>query len=150
MNKILMILMIAVGISSIAFGQTKMSKDTNNSVEAQIIALEKAGWEAWKNKDAKWFQANLTDDALSVHMDGVADKTQTLKDIGNCEVKSFSLDNFKFVMIDKESALITFVGVQDAVCGGKTQPGSVRATSVYVKRGGRWQNVFYTEIPVTQ
>ncbi len=51
MKKLMMILMIAIGVSSVAFGQTKMSKD--NSVEAQIIALEKAGWEAWKNKDAK-------------------------------------------------------------------------------------------------
>ncbi len=52
MKKIMMILMIAIGVSSVAFGQTKMSKDSKT--EAQIIALEKAGWEAWKNKDASW------------------------------------------------------------------------------------------------
>jgi hypothetical protein len=54
MKKIIMILMIVIGVSSIAFGQTKTSKD--KTVEAQIIALEKAGWEAWKNKDAKCFK----------------------------------------------------------------------------------------------
>ncbi len=148
MKKIMMILMVAIGISSVAFGQTKMSKDSK--VEAQIIALEKAGWEAWKNKDAKWFQANQTDDALSVHADGVTDKAQGIKDLPNCEVKSVSLDNFKFLMIDKDAALITFVGTQDAVCGGKVQPSTVRASSVYVKRGGKWLNVFYTEIPAAQ
>jgi uncharacterized protein (TIGR02246 family) len=37
--------------------------------------------------------------------------------------------------------------MQDAVCGGKTQPATVRASSVYVKRDGKWLNVFYTEIP---
>ncbi len=148
MNKIMMILMIAIGVSSVAFGQTKMSKD--NSVETQIIALEKAGWEAWKNKDAKWFQANLTDDALSVRSDGVTDKAQNIKDLPNCEVKSVSLDGFKFLMLDKNSALITFTGMQDAVCGGKTQPSTVRASSVYVKRGGKWLNAFYTETPAVQ
>ena len=45
-------MVIAIAASSIAFGQTKMSKDTGNSVETQIIALEKQGWEAWKNKNS--------------------------------------------------------------------------------------------------
>ncbi|MFN2455808.1 MAG: hypothetical protein ABR577_16480 [Pyrinomonadaceae bacterium] len=40
MKKLMMIFMIAAVISSVVFGQTKMSKD--NSVEEQIIALEKA------------------------------------------------------------------------------------------------------------
>ncbi len=39
MKKLMMILMIAIGVSSVAFGQTKMSKDSKT--EAQIIALEK-------------------------------------------------------------------------------------------------------------
>ena len=52
MKKLMMILMIALGVSSVAFGQTKMMTDPKT--EAQLIALEKAGWEAWKNKDASW------------------------------------------------------------------------------------------------
>lgn len=148
MKKLMMILMIAIGVSSVAFGQEKTSK--NNSVKAQIIALEKAGWQAWKNKDANWYQKNLTDDALSVHGNDVADKAQNIKDFIGCEVKSFSLDDFKFVMIDKDAALITFKAMQDAVCNGKTQPAAVRASSVYVKRGGKWLNIFYTEIPLDQ
>ncbi len=149
MNKTMMILMIAIGVSSVAYGQTKMSKDSK--VEAQIIALEKAGWEAWKNKDAKWFQANLADDAMQVNGGGILNKSQIVKIAGtDCEVKSFSLDNFKFLMLDKNSALITFTGMQDGVCGGKTIPATVHSTSVYVKRGGKWLNALYTETPMTQ
>ena len=148
MKKLIMILMIAVGASFVAYGQTKMSKDSK--VEAQIIALEKAGWQAWKKNDAGWYQKNLADDALSVHGNDVADKAQNIKDFLGCEVKSFSLDDFKFVMIDKNAALITFKAMQDAVCGGKTQPSAVRASSVYVKRGGKWLNIYYTEIPLDQ
>ena len=47
MKKKIMIMMIAIAASSVALGQTTMSADSK--VEAQIIALEKAGWEAWKN-----------------------------------------------------------------------------------------------------
>ncbi len=48
MKKIMMILMIAIGVSSFAYGQAKMAKDSK--VEAQIIALEKQSWQEWKNK----------------------------------------------------------------------------------------------------
>jgi len=137
MNKIMMILMIAVAVSSVAFGQTKMSKDSK--VEAQIIALEKASWEEWKNKNAKWFQTNLTDEYLLVNTDGVADKAEIVKSTGaDCEVKSYSVDNFRFVMLGKDSALLTYKGKQDGVCGGKTMPANVNSTAVYVKRGGKW------------
>jgi len=151
MKKMLIIMVIAIAASPVAFGQTKMSKDKGNSVETQIIALEKQGWEAWKNKNSSWFQTNLTEDALFVNSEGVANKSQVVKFMGSeCEIKSYSLDNFKFLMLDKNSALITFTGMQDAVCGGKPQPLTVRASSVYVKRGGKWLNAYYTEIPVVQ
>jgi hypothetical protein len=55
-----------------------------------------------------------------------------------CEIKSYSLDNFKFLMLDKNSALITFTAMQDGVCSGKTIPANVRASAIYVKRGGKW------------
>lgn len=148
MKKIMIILIIVVGASAVAFGQTKVSKD--NSVEARIVALEKSAWEAWKNKDAKWFQTAMADDALHVDGAGVMDKAQFIKAVAACEVKSVALDDFKFIMLDKNSAMITFVGTQDAVCGGQAQPKSVRASSVYVKRGGKWLNAFYTEIPLVQ
>lgn len=147
MKKLMMILMIAVAASSVVFGQMK-SKD--NSVETQIIALEKQGWEAWKNKDSAWYQTNLAEDALHVHGAGNSTKAQLIGNLAACEVKSFSLGDFKFLMINKDAALITFTGMQDAACGGKTQPATVRASSLYVKRGGKWLNVFYTEVPAVQ
>ncbi len=151
MKRIMMILLIAIGVSAIAFGQTKMSKDTNNSVEAQVIALEKQGWETWKNQDRGFLQNVLSEDAVIVGDSGVADKTQYFKDsFTDCKVKSYSLDNFKVVMLDKNAALLTYMATQDGVCGGRTIPAKVIASSVYVKRGGKWLNAFYQETPPAQ
>ncbi len=124
------------------------SVNRNNSVESQIIALEKAAWNAWKNKDSSWFQKNLADDALSVNSGGVFDKAQIIKGYSECDVKSYSLDDFKFRMLDKNVALITFTGNQNAVCGGEKNPTSVRVTSIYVKRDGKWLNSFYMETAI--
>ena len=149
MKKKIMIMMIAIAASSVALGQTTMSKDSK--VEAQIIALEKAGWEAWKNKDSSWTRDNVTEEFLLVNSDGVSNKTQVVKYTAtDCEVKSYSLDNFKFVTLDKDSVLMTYTAMQDGVCSGKTIPANVRASVVYVKRGGKWLEALYMETPTVK
>ncbi len=143
-----MIMAIAIAASSVAFGQMK-SKD--NSVEARLIALEKQSWEEWKNKNGNFFQTLLTDEAVNVGVGGLSNKSQIVKSTSSdCEVKSFSVDNFKVVMLDKNVALLTYAAIQDGVCGGRTIPAKVFASSVYVKRGGKWLNAFYQETPPAQ
>jgi hypothetical protein len=51
-------------------------------------------------------------------------------------------DNFKFVTLDKDSVLMTYTAMQEGVCSGKTIPANVRASVVYVKRGGKWLEVY--------
>ena len=149
MKKLMMILMIAIAASSIAFGQAKMSND--DKVKTQIITLEKAGWEAWKNKDASWTKNNVTEEFMLVNSYGVSNKAETIKSTASdCEVKSYSLDNFKFVMSGKDTALMTYTAMQDGICSGKTIPAKVRASVVYVKRGGKWLEALYMETPATQ
>ncbi len=118
-----------------------------SKVEAQIVALEKASWQEWKNKKSHWFQTNLSDDFIAVHHDGVTNKVQTVKSIAaDCDVKGFTFDNFKFVMLTKDSALLNYSATQDAVCSGTAMPSNVLVSAVYVKRGGKWLQALYTEV----
>jgi hypothetical protein len=149
MKKTLMITLLAVATFSFAFGQTKMASDAK--VQAQVIALETAGWEAWKNKDSAWTRDNVTEEFLLVNSEGVSSKAQVIKATAtDCEVKSYSLGNFKFVTLDKDSVLMTYTAKQDGVCSGKTIPANVRASVVYVKRGGKWLEALYMETPTGQ
>lgn len=149
MKRVLMIAVIAIAASTVATGQTKVAKETGNSTEAQIIALEKQGWEAAKNKDTSWFRNILLEDGMFVSSDGVANKSQVVQSLSSeCRLRSYALDNFKFLMLDKNSALITFTAKQEAACGEKTIPSNVRASAVYVKRSGKWRLAFYTDTPV--
>jgi len=146
---IMMILMVAVGLSAVALAQTTPSQ--HSKLEMQIIALERAGWEAWKNKDSSWTRDNVTEEFLLVNSESVSDKAQVVKSTGtDCEVKSFSLDNFKFVNLAKDSVLMTYTATQDGVCLGKTIPAKVRSTVVYVKRGNKWLEALYMETPTAQ
>jgi hypothetical protein len=138
MKKLMMLMVIALAAASAAFGQTK-SKDVGDSVETQLIKLEKQAWEAWKNKNRDFVQSYLADEAFFVYGDGVTDKSQIVKSFGACEIKSYSLEDFRFLMLDKNSALLSYVAVQDSACAGKPQPPKVRSSSVYVKRDGKWR-----------
>ena len=146
MKKIIMLMVMVIVASPAVFSQMK-SKEAGSSVESQIIKMEKQAWEEWKNKNRAFVQNYLSDDAFFVYGDGIVDKSQIVKAIGSCEFKSYLLDNFRFLMLDKNAALLTYTAAQNIACDGKTQPAMVRSTSVYVKRGGKWLNTFYMETP---
>ena len=128
--------------------QPDENTNATTKLEAEIIALEKSGWEAWKNKNAKWFQDNTTDEAMWITSDGLSEKSQFIKDLTSCEIKSFSLDNFKLMMLDKDALVLTYTAKQDGICGGKQIPSHVRSASNYVKRGNRWLETLYMETPI--
>ena len=112
-----------------------------------IINLEKQAWEAWKNKNGAFFQGFMTDDAVLVSGAGVTNKASVIKDIVNpqCDVKSSTLGDFNLVMVEKDAARLTYSAKQDFTCNGKAGPPSIWATSVFVKRGGKWYNILHQE-----
>ena len=149
MKKVLAMLVLATGLSSISYAQDNNA--TNKKVHSQIIALETAGWQAWKDNDASWSKKNTTEDFIMVFGNGIRNKTASMAATANeCKVKSFSLSDFQFVMLNENAVLMTYTALQDAVCGGKTNIPKVQASVNYVKRGGKWLEAFYTETPVTQ
>ena len=121
MKRIFIVMMTVIAASSVALGQTKTPKNNNNSVEAQLIALEKQAWEAQKNRNGSFFQSFLSEDSIAVSATGVENKAQIIKFMSgsSCELKSYSLNNFKLVMLEKNTAILTYKLMQDAICNGK-------------------------------
>ena len=117
----------------------------------QLSAKETQLWEAWKNKNAKPFQANLSADSVMIGGGGISNKADSIKEITSaaCDVKSYSLSDWKLTMIDADAVLLTYKGMQDGTCGGVTLPAAAWASSVWIKRGGRWVNFSHQETPVT-
>jgi hypothetical protein len=50
-------------------------------------------------------------------------------------------------MLSRDSALLTYRSTYDIVCGGKPEAGPLRASTIYVRRGGRWLIAFHRELP---
>jgi len=148
MKKVIAVIIALNGFNS-TFCQTSISKEIK--LKEQIITLEKAGWDAWKNKNASWFQNNTTEDCLWISSEGISDKSQMIKSTQtDCNVTSVSLDNFKFLMLNENAVLLTYVATQDGQCGSKKLSEKIRASVNYVNRGGKWLEAFYMETPLVE
>jgi hypothetical protein len=120
----------------------------NATVEKALQSKEEAGWQAWKDHNAKPVEASFTDDSISIADGGVfKGKQQVLKSItdSRCVVNSFSLSDFSYMWLDKDTVVMTYAATQDATCEGKQQAAKVLATSIWQKKGGKWLSPFHQE-----
>jgi len=53
----------------------------------------------------------------------------------------------QFIVLDRNAVLLTYTATQDAVCGGKKAPTTLRVAVNYVKRDGKWLEAMYMQAP---
>ena len=118
-------------------------------LQKKLQANETALWNAWKNKDSKPFQTWLAPNAVLVGGEGVGAKADVVKELAAmpCEIKSFTLSDWKLTMVDLDAAFLTYKGVADGTCAGKPIP-PVWASSLWVNRRGRWVAFSHQETDV--
>jgi hypothetical protein len=148
MKRSIIALALLTLVVTFALGQMKR----NDSVEAQIVALEKSAFEAWKNKDRKFFEDHMSEAGQYLDLNGVGGKEQYVKAIidNDCTVTRYSLDNTKVSMLSKDVTLLTYRYAHDVVCGGHAEASPLWASTVYVKRGDKWLIAFHQEIPAVE
>jgi hypothetical protein len=115
-----------------------------------LMTLEKGGWEAWKNRDAKWTEENASDKYVGLGTTGRMDKAAAVKSYTTqkCEIKSYTLSDDQMQMVGPDVAVLTFKGAQDYTCDGKKGPANVWSASIYIREGDKWKAAFYAETPV--
>jgi hypothetical protein len=123
------------------------AKKSNDALKENLVKLEKESWEAWKNRDGKFFQRFLSDDHVEVGFGGITNKATVVAGVSSkiCEVKSYAVDRFELHKFDAKTALLTYHAAQDTRCAGNAVPSPVWVSSLYVKRGNRWVNAFYQQ-----
>ncbi|MGD9628834.1 MAG: nuclear transport factor 2 family protein [Pyrinomonadaceae bacterium] len=114
-----------------------------------LMTMEKAAWEAWKNRDAKWTEENASDKYIGFGSSGRMDKAASIKSYEQkCEIKTYTLSDDQMQMVGPDVAVLTFKATQDYTCDGKKGPADVHSTSIYVREGDKWKAAFYAETPV--
>lgn len=115
-----------------------------------LVALEKSAYEAWKTKDAKFWDAFLSDQFVGYGSTGRLDKVLATREYtgADCEIKSYALSDEQMNPLSNNAALITYKTTVDGTCSGIKLPANSWAASVYVGNGDKWKGVFHAAAAV--
>ncbi len=115
-----------------------------------LLAMENKAWEAWKNRDAKYFEGFVADNFVGFERGQRLTKAEMIKSLTEkpCDVKSFSLSEPHVTPVSNDAAVITYKGTADASCGGQKLPSPVTAATVFVRSGDAWKAAYHGEVPV--
>jgi hypothetical protein len=159
MKKILALVSFLL-VASACANQTSTNPATNSNAstpttksaapsEADMIAKEKAAWDALKKKDYDAFGNMITSDYLEVTDEGVFDKTSILKDIKDFDLTDATESDWKLLPVNNDAAILTYqVTLKGKFKGNDVPPGPYRAAAAWVNRDGKWLALFYQQTAI--
>lgn len=129
--------------------EPKASFNFDKEAETTIINREISSWEFAKNKDFAKLQEVWGPDYSAFFGNHSLSADEAIKSFATVKINNYRLYNIKVKPVAENTAII-YYNLQQDVSGAddsKWIP-EVAASSVYIKRGTLWQNVFYHETPV--
>jgi hypothetical protein len=118
--------------------------------ESAAIAQEKAIWDTIKNKDYNAFGRMLADDQVEVGSEGLYDKAGTIASVKDFEPTEMSFTDWKFLPINNEAIVLTYtVALKGKYKGKEFPPESIRASTAWVNRNGKWLAMYHQSSPIT-
>src|SRR6267378_6470625 len=115
-----------------------------------LVSQETSAYEAWKSKDAKFWEAFLSDKFVGWGSSGRLDKASATKEYAgaDCEIKSYAISDVQMSPLGRDVALITHKITVNGTCGGQKSPPASWAATVYVREGNQWKAAFHAEAAI--
>jgi hypothetical protein len=147
----------ACGAPAANTGANNANTNTTKPVAAAptvdaLMALDKQANEAYVKGDSKFFEGMLSDKFVILGGGQRMDKTATVKMIASvkCDIKSMDLTEPAMSMIDADTYALSYKATWDGTCNapdGRSVkvPSPIRAASIWVRSGDKWQAVFHGE-----
>lgn len=110
----------------------------------ELTDLEKQDWEAMKRKDMKALDRLLSDDFVWVDDSGViSGRPEVINYLSDFDLADYSMEDIKVVIFSKDVALLAYAVTLKGSFKGEALPSKPSyISSEYLKRGGKWINVF--------
>jgi hypothetical protein len=115
-----------------------------------LMALEKSAYEAWKTKDAKFWDPFLTENFVGFGATGRMDRAAAIKEYSgtDCDVKSYALSDDQMTTVGSDVAYITHKATYEGTCAGQKLPAQAMVFGIYVRSGDKWKGAFHGETNV--
>lgn len=136
-----------LAVSSICLGQAKSSQSQlAGAKETAVADLEKSAWEAYKNKQGDAFKKLLAKDYCGAYAEGIKNVDAEIADMEKGELREYSFADTKVVFPSPDVAVMTYKVTMQGTSAGKDISGTYNASSVWVKRDGKWLGALHTEV----
>ena len=114
-----------------------------------VIAHDRAAWDAIKRKDSAAFSDMLAPEFVDVTPEGIFDKAGTVNGVKSYDLTDVTLGDFKVIKIDDDAAIVTYTVSLKGSDGGKPIPADNKAyhSTAKVWRGGKWLAVYHQSSP---
>lgn len=120
-----------------------------------LLALDKQANEAYARGDSAFFENLLSDKFVMREAGQRLGKADTVKLIAGvrCDVRSWSLDDPWMARIYPDTYVTSYRATWDGTCTGPDGkampiPSPIRAATIWVRAGDRWQAAFHGENPI--
>ena len=126
-------------LSAQGAGNEKIIQEVKQALRALNAAFEKG--------DATSIKKLTTDDHIAVapYYGGTMTVKEQLSSLADLKFSEFRPGELRVTLLGVDSALVTYSLTQKGTYKGKPLAGKAYASSVLVKRDGRWLEVFYQE-----
>jgi len=118
---------------------------TENSISHDVMDKEMLAWELTKKKDKSNLANILSEDFAEITDDGLFDKAGVLANLDNLTVTSYAPTEFKIRNLAPNMIQLNFKVTVTGTFKGIAFQNHNYASSLWMKRDGRWQNVFFQE-----
>jgi hypothetical protein len=136
-----------IAVAPVCFSQGSPAKPAKSaSNETAITDLEKSAWESYKNKQADAFKKLMSKDYYGTYAEGIKNLDKEVADMAKTDLLDYSLADIKVVFPSTDVAVITYKTTMQQTSEGKDMSGTYNSGSIWVKKGGKWLEVFHTEV----
>ncbi len=126
--------------------KSKSEKSGRMDLSATLEVKERRVQEAFKNHDLPTFMSMVDANAWQIDPNGIMPVSAVPEMMKDVTVRSYTMENFKTVMIDPDACVATYVFNGDASYKGEPYPaGPWYCSTVWAKRGKEWKAVFHQE-----
>ncbi len=140
-----------LAFTGVGHAEGKSDPDTKKATKggdlsATLEAKERRIQESVKKKDIEGFMSMVDPDGWSADANGFMPVSSMREMIKEIEIRSYSMEDFKTQMIDRDAYIARYTWKGDASFKGQPYPaGPYYCSTVWAKRGKDWKAVYHHE-----
>ena len=125
------------------------AQDSANDAKllAELTQLEKNSWEATVKDDKEFFRTYLAPEAKWFLADGtVVGRDDVLRNLDDFHLTKYSMGEVSILRVNEDSAILMYkLSYEGVHKNNKEKFTDVESSSLYVRREGKWLEIFYQE-----